>query len=228
LAGTLFLPAAPALAQSGLAPPPDALAVLVACAVLLACALLYWKKGPDSRTTQAHERTRVSAPDARPQRQPLARARPRLISISLPELTEEIAECIRKGRESGTDLAVLELAADAPLRPGDSSRRAEFDQTLLSVSRLHAARLYRFGPEGYLAICCGALPHQARRMAEDYRQSIVDLGLDSDGQPLTISIGMCSGPSLSDKGPRDFIACARARLDSARQLGGNRVESWRV
>lgn len=148
--------------------------------------------------------------------------------IALPELFEQVSDCLRRCRHYGTELAVLRLSADAPLPEGDPSRQAAIVQTLLSISRLRAARLYRLGLEDYLAAFCGELPHQARRIAEDYRQSIVDLDICIGGRPLTFSIGMCNGPADSNIGARGFIEHARARLESARQLGGNRVEAWQA
>jgi|GEM_PF-6400845 len=144
--------------------------------------------------------------------------------ITLPELIEQIGDCLRRCRRYNIDLTVLRLSPDAPLPERDSGPEAMM-QTLLSISRLRAARLYRLGHEEYLAVFGGELPRKARRIAEDYRQSIVDLDIRVGGQPLTLSIGMCSGPANSNKSSRGYLECARARLETARQLGGNRVEA---
>mgnify|MGYP002395911832 CR=1 FL=1 len=144
--------------------------------------------------------------------------------IALPELIEQIRDCLRRCRRYDIELTVLRLSPDAAL-PEKGPGQAAIVQTLLSISRLRAARLYRLGPEEYLAVFAGELPRQARRIAEVYRQSIVDLDIRIGGQPLTFSIGMCSGPANSNKGSRDYLECARARLETARQLGGNRVEA---
>lgn len=146
-------------------------------------------------------------------------------SIASAELAEHLERCFQLCRRQGFDLTVLCLALDAPASQTDPAQRLAVTQTLESISLARAARLYTLDSGDYLATFCGEPLYQARRIGEDYRQSIVDLNLKTGSRPMTISVGMCSGPADSNVGAERLNECAMAQLRIAQDRGGNRVEA---
>jgi len=143
-----------------------------------------------------------------------------------PLILEAIGASLRRSRREGSDLSVVRLRLDIDLDDSDRYSRNAINETLLSIARMRAARLFLLGPDDYLLLFSGELPDQAYRIAEDFREGVVDLALTAQGMPLTASIGLCSGPVDAKSGAQHFIDCADAQLRMARKRGGNRVEAW--
>ncbi len=149
----------------------------------------------------------------------------RIAASEHADIMADIGSKLRQCHRQGTYFCLLRLGMDDALAENDRYSRAAINETLLSISRSRAACLFQFSQDDYLIVLCGEPPDQARRIAEDYRESIVDLSLSTSGRPLTASIGMCSGPADAGKTAQHFMDCAAAALERARQLGGNRVEA---
>jgi GGDEF domain-containing protein len=173
--------------------------------------------------SRSGRRQNASGSDRRP---PARTAGAALEETDHPLILEAIGACIRRSRREGGDLGVIRLRLDATLDDTDRYSRAAIDETLMSIARMRAARLFLIGPDDYLLLLSGELPDQARRIAEDFREGVVDLALTARGIPLTASIGLYSGPVDAGSGAQHFIDCAEAQLRIARKRGGNRVEAW--
>jgi len=221
----LWVPSVGLFAQdAGALPPLDSVAVVVSFGLFLAITVLHLPKvrglqeqSPAPETCSDYHSSDQAGNSG-------AYLTPE--SIGLPELLDQIERCIQHCRRYSSELTVLRLTADELKQGIDATSQTAITQVLLNISRFRGARLYQLGSEDYLAVFFGELPDEAWRIAEAYRQSVVDLDLGTDSQPLTISVGMCSGPPDSKAGARQFFECAGDRLESARQLGGNRVEAW--
>ncbi|MCA1493912.1 GGDEF domain-containing protein [Sinorhizobium alkalisoli] len=83
-------------------------------------------------------------------------------------------------------------------------------------------RLFRYGGEEFIVLCPGLAYADAHARAEDIRLAVLKRVATSDGQPVTISIGVSA--TLADgTGIRELLSEADVRLYAAKSAGRNHV-----
>lgn len=83
-------------------------------------------------------------------------------------------------------------------------------------------RLFRYGGEEFVVLCPGLAYADAHARAEDIRLAVLKRVTTTNGQPVTISIGVSA--TLADgTGVRELLSEADVRLYAAKSAGRNRV-----
>ncbi|AXV15226.1 GGDEF domain-containing protein [Neorhizobium sp. SOG26] len=143
-------------------------------------------------------------------------------------LQEDAPELIRQCLERGGNCSIAIIDADRFKDINDLFGHLKGDEVLKEVAaRLKAAsrptdHLSRFGGEEFVLVLPDTNHDGAMALAERLRNNVRSAVLRPDGNPVTVSIGVATGPEDGD-GFEALLAAADRRLYQAKTDGRDRV-----
>lgn len=84
-------------------------------------------------------------------------------------------------------------------------------------------RCFRYGGEEFVMLCDGVGHDQALLRAERVRREVMDVDLVIGGRPLTVSIGVATGPQ-DGRDLQSLFDCADRRLYEAKRAGRDQIK----
>lgn len=130
--------------------------------------------------------------------------------------------------DAGEPVSLMLVDLDHFKRINDSLGHALGDAALRAVAdalKLHLRStdcIFRYGGDEFVVCCRGLRATSAVALAERLREEVGKLSLPGLQGPLTISIGLASGP-IDGENVEDLFAAADSRLYLGKKRGRNRV-----
>lgn len=142
---------------------------------------------------------------------------------------ERIRQLVAKADEESGNVGLIMLDIDEFKRVNDTMGHQAGDEILKTLSQgisrlVERQDAYRYGGDEFAVVVYGKTSDEATEIAEAIRMT-VQAGLNSNGVPVTISLGVASYPDTADSVDK-LIYGADAAMYWAKSAGKNRVGIW--